>query len=174
MKTRTETVLAVMHILAWIAFIGLLINTGTLVWTYVSGMLNAESIGNRYDDTGLFQVRQWDGWHYTAVMSLLVAIEGIKAYTALLVIHVLARIKLINPFTPAVAEKLEQISYYILATWVVTLLYNAQLKWLMKRVPEVEGLQASSEFILLAGVVFIFAQIFKQGVALQTESQFTV
>jgi hypothetical protein len=73
-----------------------------------------------------------------------------------------------------VAQLMEKISIYIFGTWVMVMLHNAHLGWLLKKIPGLEAHYISGEFIFLAGVVFVFSQIFKKGVEIQTENELTV
>jgi Ca2+/Na+ antiporter len=174
MKTRTEQILAVLNVLSWIVFIGLLIKAGAFLTSYIVSIGNPEGAKNLYMGLNLYSIRQFDFWYYTGVASLMIALEIIKAYIAYLVTRVLAKIKLANPFTVEVSNLLERISYVILLTWVVAMLCNAHLKWLSKSLEGLQQYVSSGDFLLLAGVVFVFSQIFKKGVELQSENELTV
>ncbi len=174
MKTRTHQILSVLHILSWITFIAMLINAGAIMVSYTVGIVNPDAIKKMYEGSDLYNLRQFDFWQYTAIVSFKVAIALLEAYTAYLVIKVLSGIKLANPFTMEIAELLEKISHIILGTWVVSMLYNAHINWLVKRVDGLPENLISGEFIFLAGVVYVIAQVFKKGVELQSENELTV
>lgn len=174
MKTKTEHLLTVMHIIAWAVFIGLMVKAVALLISYGLSIGNPEAAKNLYRGLDWYPLRQYDLWHYTGMVSLMSAITILEAYIALLVIRTLSRIKLTNPFTAEIAKKLEQTSYLILLTWAATLVYNMQARWLAKRIGDLQEQMMSVEFIFLAGVVFIFAQIFKRGVEIQSENELTV
>ena len=172
MKTKTEQILAVMNVLAWVVFIGVMIKAGAILVSYGVSIWNPAGAKNLYERLNLESLRQFNFWHYTAMVSMLVVLEILKAYTAFLVIKVLSKIKLSNPFTGEVSEVLEKISHFIFAIWILTMVYNAQVKWLSK---SIDGLEYhSGEFILLAGVLFVFSQIFKKGVEIQSENDLTI
>jgi hypothetical protein len=174
MKSRTEHILAVMHVLCWVAAIGLLIKAGAILVSYAVSIANPEGARNLYQGLNLFALRQYDFWHYTSTVSFMIAIIILQAVIAFLVIKVLAKIKLEHPFKMEVSLLLERIGYITLGTWVIAVLHNAHTKWLWKRVAGMEGELVSVEFIFLAGVVFVISQVFKKGVALQTENELTV
>jgi hypothetical protein len=90
------------------------------------------------------------------------------------VITALSKFKLADPFTAEVAGRLEKISIVAFGTWVVTMIYNAHNWLLVKRTGEVMGEWLSGEFIFLVGIVYIFAQVFKRGVEIQSENEMTV
>ena len=174
MKTRTEQILAVLSILSWVVFIGLMIKAGAILTSYIVSIGNPQAAKNLYMNLNLYNLREVSFWKFTNTVSLMIALELLKAYTAFLVIKVLSKIKLANPFTEDVSTLLEKISHYIFATWVIVMLYNAHIKWLSKSITALRENFISGEFILLAGVIFVFSQIFKKGVEIQSENELTV
>jgi|JI10StandDraft_1071094.scaffolds.fasta_scaffold296866_1 hypothetical protein len=173
-KTRTETILMIMNVLAWITFIGLMIEAGAILVTYVIGLANPEMVPKLYKGMDWVNLRQYDVWYYTGIITLKAAILILEAYTAYMVIKVLSTIKMTNPFTMEVAKRLENIAYTIILIWVAILIYNGQLKWLAKDVADLEGRALSTDLIIYAGLVFVISQIFKKGVEIQTENELTV
>src|ERR1700752_2739268 len=103
MKTKTEMILKVMNVLAWIVFIGLMVKAGAILVSYRVSIGNPVASKNLYMGWDLSAVRQFDFWHYTSRVSMMAAILIIEAYTAFLVTRALSRIKLANPFTPEVS-----------------------------------------------------------------------
>jgi hypothetical protein len=173
-SSKTEAILTTMNVLAWITFFGLLIKAGVILVSYSVSVANPEGAKNLYMGLNLSNIREYDFWHYTGVVSLLVAVLLFEAYTAYLVTKVLSKIKMTNPFTLEVVSIMEKISYCIFATWVVVMFYNAQIGWLAKKLQGLQVDYISGEFIFLAGVVFVFSQIFKKGVEIQSENELTV
>jgi hypothetical protein len=174
MKTNTERILAIMNVLSWIVFIGLLIKAGAYLVSYGVSIGNPEAARNLYMGLNLSSLRQFDFWHYSATAFLMVVLEILKAYIAFLVIRVLSKIKLENPFKMEISKILERISYFIFATWIIAIIYNSYTNWLSQKITGLRTNMISEEFILLAGVVFVFSQIFKKGVELQSENELTV
>lgn len=173
-KTRTETILVVMNVLAWITFVGLMIEAGAILVTYVIGLANPEMVPKLYKGMDWVNLRQYDVWYYSGIISLKAAILILEAYTAYMVIKVLSTIRMTNPFTMEVAKRLENIAYTLMLVWVAILIYNGQLKWLAKDVVELEAKVLSTDLIIYAGLVYVISQIFKKGVEIQTENELTV
>jgi hypothetical protein len=73
-----------------------------------------------------------------------------------------------------VVKKLESISYILLGTWVVTILSNAHTRWIEKMTGAFYGTYESGEFIFIVGLVYIFSQVFKRGVEIQSENELTI
>ncbi|MFL5742001.1 MAG: DUF2975 domain-containing protein [Flavisolibacter sp.] len=174
MRTKTQKLLAAMNVLSWITFIGLMIKAGAILISYCISMFNPEGSKNLYSGLDLYGLRQYSFFHYNLNVCLMIALFVLQGYIAFLVIRALSRIKLSNPFTAELSKVLEQISYFMLATWVLAMIFNLQSAWLMKQVSGLRENLISGEFIFLAGVVFVIAQIFKRGVEIQTENELTV
>ena len=174
MKIKTEQILAVMNVLAWLAFIGLAIQAGAILISYGVSTVNPVGAKDLYRGLNLYSIRQFNFWHYTITVAFMVALCVLKSLIAWLVIKLLSKIKLASPFTVEVAALMERISYFILVLWVTAMVYDLHLSWLAKQIAGLEGNFVSGDFILLAGVVFVMAQIFKKGIEIQSENELTV
>lgn len=163
-----------MNVLSWVVFLGLLVKAGAILISYGVSVGNPAGAKNLYMGLDLYAIRQFNFWHYTGTVALMSALLVLEAYIAFLVIKVLSRIKLTNPFTMEVSKTLERISYIILLAWATAMLFNAHATWLSKRIQGLQENLVSGEFILLAGVVFVISQIFKKGVEIQSENELTV
>jgi hypothetical protein len=176
-KTRTAQILTVLNILAWVAFVGFAIEAGAILFSYVMTLFSAEAARDFYNGLDLYELRQANFWEYTGVVSFKFAIPAMKAYASQLAIKVLSKVSLSNPFTLEVAKSLEKLSYVVLEIWVIAMVNNAYLKWGLKSIDELPnkyGNYVSGEFIFMAGLVFVIAQIFKRGVEIQSENELTV
>jgi Protein of unknown function (DUF2975) len=173
-QTRTGQVLAVMLILAWLAFIGFAIEAGAILVSYGVSCANPEGARNLYKGLDLYSLRQFNFWQYTLYVFFLVALSIMKSLVSFQVIKTLSGFNLKNPFTMAVAQRLEKISYISFGTWVVTLASNVYTGWLMKITGKLYGNWLSGEFIFMVGLVFVISQVFKRGVEIQSENDLTV
>lgn len=173
-QTRTEQVLTLMHILAWVAFIGFMIEAGAILVSYGVSSVNPEGAKNLYKGLNLYNLRQFSFWQYSLSVSMLAALSIMKAVLSFLVIKTLSGFNLKNPFTMEVAGRLERISYLAFGTWFVTMLFNARTAWLTKVTGGFHGNWLSGEFIFMVGLVFIISQVFKRGVEIQSENDLTI
>ncbi|MEJ8758284.1 DUF2975 domain-containing protein [Pontibacter sp. H259] len=173
-KTRTEVILKTMHVLAWIAFIGLFAKTAIFLFSYGFSYFKPIAAQNFYDGLNLFSLRQSSFYNYSLHVSFMIALSAMKAYIAYLVIQTLSKVNLQNPFSAEVAGRVETLSHVLLGIWVVILISNAHSQWLFKRTGEFVSSGDGGEFLFIAGLVFIIAQIFKRGVELQAENELTV
>jgi len=173
-KTRTEVILTTMHVLAWIVFIGLLIKTGAILFTFTLSYFKPTVAQDLYKGLDLYDLRQSSFYNYGLYLSFMIALSAMKAYIAYLVIQTLSKVNLQNPFTAEVAGRVETISYVLLGSWIVVQLSSAHSEWLSKRTGELLSSGNGGEYLFIAGLVFIIAQIFKRGVELQSEQELTV
>lgn len=177
MKTRTETVLTVMHVLAWIAFIGLAIETGAMLVSFGVSWFNPVAAKDLYQGTNLYDLSQYNYWLYCQMVSYIIALMAAKAYVVYLIIKILMKVKLQTPFTLETAKRLETISYVLFSGLIISLISQAQANWLEKQVQDFNvnwiG-ENAGEFLFVAGLVFIISQVFKRGVELQSENELTV
>jgi len=173
-KTRTEQILTIMHILAWVAFVGFMIEAGAILVSYGISVVNPDAARNLYKGLDLYSLRQFNGWHYTGSVSFLVALSLMKAHVSFLVIKTLSNVTLMNPFTIEVAKKLEKISHVLLEIWIVSMISNAHTGWLLKATGGLQGGWVNGDFIFMAGLVFVLSQVFKRGVEIQSENELTV
>jgi hypothetical protein len=174
MKSRTQVILVIMNVLAWLVFVGLMIKAGAILISYGVSFKNPAGAKNLYMGWDLYNLSQSDFGHYTGMVLMTVAVVVLEAYTAYLVTSILSKIKMTKPFTMEVAKMMEKISYFILLIWVAALLHNAHASWLSKTFPGLQENLISLDFIFMGGVVFVIAQIFKRGVEIQTENELTV
>lgn len=173
-RTRTKQILKVMHLLAYIAFIGFMIQAGAMVISYIVSCFNPEGAKNLYQGLNLYSLRKFDFDHYSFHVTFLVILTLLKAYIWFKVIKTLSKLSLTNPFTMEVALQLEAISYILFGTWVIGVLNTLHTSWLLKATGIQYGTEVSGEFIFMAGLVYIISQVFKRGVELQTENELTV
>jgi len=174
MKTRTDSILVAMNVLAWLAVCGFITKASALLISFIVSINNPAGAKNMYMGLDFAAIRQYDFWEYAGTVIMMVAIVLLEAYIAFLVTKALSKIKLTKPFTPEVSKVLEQISAVMLLTWVAAMIYNGHQAWLAKNIAGLQTNYIPGEFILMAGVVFVLAQIFKKGVELQTENELTV
>lgn len=173
-QTRTQQVLTVMLILAWVVFIGYMIEAGAILVSYGISLVNPEASKDLYRGLNLYNLRQFDFWYYSLAVSFLAALSIMKAGVSFLVIRILSKFSIQNPFTAEVAGRLEKISYAAFGVWLVTMLSNGYTSWLLKATGELHGTWLSGEFIFMVGLIFIISKVFRRGVEIQSENDLTI
>ncbi|RAU81739.1 DUF2975 domain-containing protein [Pontibacter arcticus] len=179
MKTNTHFIFTTVNVLFWIVFIGLCIKTGALLFSFfVSLFINPAGSQNLYSGLNLSGLHHFSRHNYISIMSLLIALSALKAYMAFLVIQIFQKIDLSQPFNVMVSKLINNISEVALGAGILAIIAEGYAKWLYKKSPDIGNLHQyfdnGSEFLFLAGIIFVIAQIFKKGVEIQSENELTV
>jgi Protein of unknown function (DUF2975) len=179
MKSRTKQVLLVLHIIAWIIFLGLCVKTGSILYSFfVSLAINAEGAKNLHLGLDLSDLYRFNTRHYVTIVLYIVFLSGLKAYLFYLVIKIFQKINFVNPFSTEVSFLISKIGQVALGIGVLTLVAVGYVAWLTKQGVTFPDLQqylgGGGEFLLLGGIIFIIAQVFKRGIEIQSENELTV
>ena len=170
---KATKLLKVMNFITWLVFIGLLIKAGTILSSYIISIGNEQAAKNLFDGLDLSAYRNYSFAHYTFIVSYKVILFSIEAYIAFLVTKLLSGLNLEKPFNFNVQLLMRKISYSILYLWILAIIHNVHVQFLGKRYDFPMDL-FSSDFIFLAGIIFIFAQIVKRGIEMQQENELTI
>lgn len=179
MKSKTTQTLLIIHIIAWIIFIGLCIKTGAILCSvFVSFIINPEGAKNLYLGLDLSALYHFDIGHYIGMVSFIIVIAFLKAYIFYLVIRIFLKINLVNPFSKEISLLISGIGDTALGMGILTLLANSYYRWLEKKgmaLPDLGSyLDGAGEFLMLGGIIFIIAQVYKKGIEIQTENDLTI
>jgi hypothetical protein len=174
MKTKTEKMLATMHVIMWILFVGISIQAGAIIISFFVSLHNPVAAKNLYMGLNFSALRQYSVGHYSATVTAVVVLLVLKAYIAYLAIRIFAAINFSHPFSPSVEALIEKISKVALAAGLTAWAANVYALWLADTAVGVTYHWPAAEFLLLAGVIFTIAQVFKRGIELQAENDLTV
>ncbi|MEO8769441.1 MAG: DUF2975 domain-containing protein [Ferruginibacter sp.] len=176
MKTRTEKILVILKYVALLGGIGYCIECGGQLVSFVASFKNLEWAKQTYNvNQSWFYIREYSMSYYACTMSLLILLSGLKAFTWFKVVNLLTNLRITNPFSMEIAEKIERIGYTLLGVWVIGIIGKIYLEWLIKttHIP-ITGPGIGDEYLFIAGIVYIISQIFKRGIEIQEENQLTV
>ncbi len=173
MKSKTEKLLPVMNVLAWIVFIGLLIVAGSILTSYIVSIGNPQAAKNLYNGLDLSAYREQSFMNYTFVAGYKIILLVIQAYIAFLMTRLLSRLNISKPFNSDVVKLTQRISYSILCIWLIAIMHNTHVAILQKTYSIVPS-YVSTDAIFLAGIVYVLAQMFKRGAEIQSENELTV
>ncbi len=115
-----------------------------------------------------------DLWQYTGYLSFWIAILLSKAYMAYLAIKIFDKINLDNPFSEKVATLIVKISHAALGAGIIAIIAQGHTEWLAKQGFDVITNWNGGQFLFLAGIIYMIAQIFKRGIQLQQENELTI
>lgn len=175
MTTKSLIILKIMNVLFWIIFIGLCIKTGVLLFTFlVSLYINPDEVKNLSLDTNLIGLYKYNLRYYAYVMSFMIAISGLQAYIAFLVVKIFLKFNFLSPFNTNVTLIITTISHFALGTGILAIIANGYTDWLDKKGIAVSNNWSGGEYLFLAGIIFIISEVYKKGIEIQTENELTV
>ena len=170
---KTEKLLKIMKFFSWFAFIGLMIKSGAILVTYLLSIENSEISKNLYEGLNLYEYRNYSFTQYTFIIVYKIVLFAIEAYIAFLVIKLLQKLNIKQPFNLDVQKFMQKISYCIFYLWILAIIHNTHVQIIGKKHNFKIDL-FSSDFVFLSVIIFIFAQIVKRGIEIQSENELTI
>jgi hypothetical protein len=170
---KTHRLLKVMHFIAWLVFIGLCIKTGAILISYLVSIQNPDAAKNLYAGLDLSEYYNFSFVQYSFIVAYKIILFAVEAFIAFLVINLLKKLNINQPFNTNVQRLMKHISYGVFYLWILAIVHNTHLQFIgIKYHFKMELF--SSDFIFLAGIIFIFAQIVKRGIEIQNENELTI
>lgn len=177
--STTDTILfRGLHIVAWIIFIGLCIESGGLIVNFAFSILKPEVVENLYEKLDLSGIYNQSKWAFFSMYSFILIISLLKAYLFYIVVILMHKTDLSQPFSPFVSKQIIRIAYCTFSIGILSYLARQTAKYLGKSGYDTDSLNRfwadSHAFILMAAVIYVIAAIFKRGVEIQNENELTV
>tara|TARA_B110000438_G_scaffold94562_2_gene93997 strand:+ start:1520 stop:2104 length:585 start_codon:yes stop_codon:yes gene_type:complete len=182
-KTRTEKILKIINVFAWIIFLGTLVKSGIILISFIITLINPEAVVFKDFDvfergtspgTYFYEIRESHLWNYIFYVISIILWTLIKSYLAYLIIKLLAKINLINPFSMEIANRIVKISYTLIFIWGLSFVVNFFDKWSALAIGLEPQFEVRGEFLFIAGLVYLIGNIFKRGVEIQNENKLTI
>jgi hypothetical protein len=179
MGAKNKLTLTVMNVLSWVIFIGLCIKTGTIFYSFVVSLhVNPEAAQNLYLGLNLSALYDFSLLLYCSLMILIILIWGFKAFLFYFAIQIFLKLNLVKPFSTEIASLISKISYVACMVGVLSIVTSSFTVWLFTfriHFPnDIRDFIGGSEFLFIAGILFIVALIFKSGIEIQSENELTV
>lgn len=182
MSVKTDYFLKVLHVLAWIIFIGVSIEAGSfifnLIFTYLFIAKGDREFRTEVDLSALYHHNDRD---YITIISLMIIVAVLKA----IMFYVIVRFfhdkpyNLDQPFREPVRRFVLNLAYISFGIALFSSWGAGYSKGLVKQgisVPDLQTLKmAGADVWLFMGVaLLVIAQVFKKGIELQEENDLTV
>lgn len=172
---KTQQIIEVLKVVSWILFIGLCIKTGAMIISVmVSLFINPEGARDLYTGMNLAQLLAYSQWHYITTVSLVVILSGLKAYLFYQVVQIISNINIIHPFSEKTAQLISKMSGIALQIGITAIITGIYAKWLLKKSVHFTFEAGGTDYLYLAGILFVISVIFKRGIELQTENELTI
>lgn len=178
----TKQILKALLLLSWIIFIGLCIDAGGIVFNtffvLVINPIGAEFFWQQTDLSGLYAFNKSYFITITILMSIVAILKAILFYLIVKILHD-KKLNLMQPFNIAMKHFVANISYLALGIGLFSSWGAKNTKWLVAQgipMPDIESLRfgGADVWLFMGIVLLVIAQIFKRGVAIQAENEFTI
>ena len=167
-----------LYVIAWLIFVGLSIEAGGLIVNFFFRLYNPEIIQNLYQKLDLMEMYNDSKLAFFGVYSFILIISILKAVLFYAVIHLMHKMDLSKPFNTFVAKQILLISYFTLSIGVLSHIARQIVNGLKHHGFVPDNLNQfwadSGAFILMGGVIYTIAIIFKKGIDIQNENDLTV
>jgi hypothetical protein len=170
---KTKRILKIMHIIAWIAFIGLSIKVGAIIISYFVNLSNEGAAKDLYSGMNLVAYKKHSLTQYTIIVAYRLLQFSMQAYMAFLVIKLLSNLNIQRPFNANALKLMQLISYCLLWLWAIVVTHNIHVG-VLEASTGISAELLSSEFVYIAGIVYVFSLLFKRGLELQSENDLTI
>ena len=178
MSKENNIVFTGLHIVAWVIFVGLGIEAGALIVNFIFSIYNPEFVQNLYQKLDLSEMYYRSKWAFFGMYSFILFISLLKAYLFYVVVILMHKIDLSNPFNSVVSRQITRISNFTFFIGIFSFIARQIAKNLQHHGYVIDNLNDfwadSQAFILMAAVVYVIATIFKKGVEIQIENELTV
>lgn len=160
-----------------------LFESGIILIGFIITLFNPEAVV--FKDIGIFgvgtspgtyfyEIRESYLWNYILYVISIILWTLIKSYLAYLIIKLLAKINLINPFSMEIANRIVKLSYTIIFIWGLSFIVNLFDKWAALALGLEPLFEFRGEVFFIAGLVYLIGNIFKRGVEIQNENKLTI
>lgn len=178
MTKSNPIVWKILHIVSWIIFIGLCIQTGTLLFNYFYSLFNPIASHNLYLGLNLSELYNSNKNSYTHLFVIIILLSALKAIVFYFIIKLFLKLNLIKPFNIAVTDMIMNISYVTLAIG----LFGIYVKYYTESIIH-SGIDLSTinrflvdseAYLFMSAIIYVIALIFKKGIELQSENELTI
>lgn len=178
MFKNQDLVIKALHVACWIVFIGLCIESGTLIFNFTYAIYKPIAAHNIYKGLDLSVLLQKNLAHFIGLMSFIVVISTLKAYLFYLVVKIFMKLNFVKPFSVEISKLIEMISIEVLSIAIVGAIAKQYTKKLVQSGYEIsfvnEYWNDTGAFLMMAATIYVISQIFKKGIELQNENDLTV
>ena len=156
----------------------MLFRSGGLIVNFVISIYKPEIVHHLYQKLDLSEMYNRSQWAYYGMYSFILVIALLKAYMFYIVVKLMFKLDLSNPFNTFVSAQITNIAYCTFSIGLLSYIARQTAKGLQHHGYTIDNLNQfwadSQAFILMAAVVYVIAQIFQKGIELQTENDLTV
>lgn len=181
-KISTDQILNFLKVIAWIIFIGLCIEAGSILFhTLFTVLKNPEATKIYWKVVDLSSLLNFDKGHYLTTCILMFIPAVMKALLSYLIVKLLheKKLNLAQPFNIELKSFMNSMGYLALGIALFSNWGAKNSKWLVTQgvqMPDIQSLNfGGADVWFFMGIIFlIIAQIFKRGIEIQSENDLTI
>lgn len=175
---KNDFIFKALTVIAWIIFVALCIEAGALLFNFIYSFFNPAVFKNLYQKLDLSEMYNRSTPAFYSIYTFILAIACLKAGLFYDVIKLVTKLDLNRPFSSFVSKKIASISYTTFAIGLISLIARQTTNNLSHKGFDINRLNEfwvdSQAYILMAGVIYAIATIFKRGIELQSENDSTI
>lgn len=175
---QNDFIFKALTIIAWLIFVALCIEACALLFNFIYSLFNPVVLKNLYQKLDLSEMYNRSTAAYYSIYTFILVIAFLKAGLFYDVIKLVSKLDLNRPFSSFVSKQISLISYTTFAIGLISIVARQTANNLSHRGFDVNMLNDfwvdSQAYILMAGVVYAIATIFKRGIEIQNENDSTI
>jgi hypothetical protein len=180
-KISSSVVLNMLHVLAWIIFIGLCIEAGGILFNTVYACYKpivAARFWNGADLSALYALDKGFFVTQTAIIAIATVLKAMLFYTLVLVFYK-KEFDFAKPFNPAITKAVFRMAWCSLGVaffslWGAGYARHMASKGIAMPHPDLLRIGGGDVWLFMAVVLLVIGYVFKKGTELQTENDLTV
>lgn len=184
MSKRTDFIFKGLNILSWVIFIGLCVESGSLIVNAINSIFMNPIAASRFlNGVNLYDLYSFNQSHFITFVSLLIIVSVLKSILFYLIVSLFhkKKLNLASPFNEVLGKYIFNLAYVALGIGIFSYWGNNFSNWL-KMVSNAAILPSSQNmkfegadiWLFMSVTLIIFAMIFKKGIELQSENDLTV
>lgn len=175
---QKDFIFKALTIIAWVIFVALCIEACALLVNFIYSLFNPAVLKNLYQKLDLSEMYNRNTATYYSMYTFILVIAFLKAGLFYDVIKLVSKLDLKRPFSSFVSKKISLISYTTFAIGLISIVARQTANNLSHKGYDVNRLNDfwvdSQAYILMAGVIYAIATIFKRGIEIQNENDSTI
>lgn len=182
MQITTKHVLSVLHVLAWIIFIGLCLQAGIIIVSSILKFIvspeHHDKLWQEVDFTSLYDFNKSHFITHIIVISIVLILKATLFYMIVKMFND-KKLSLSHPFSHYMNRYIYKMAFI---SFLIALFAGGGVnfsEWLTKQgvtMPNIQEQQIAGPdvWLFMSVVLFVLAQIFKRGIEIQSENELTV
>jgi hypothetical protein len=175
---QNDFIFKALTVIAWMIFVALCIEACALLVNFIYSVFNPVVLKNLYQKLDLSEMYNRSTAAYYSIYTFILVIAFLKAGLFYDVIKLVSKLDLNRPFSSFVSKQISSISYTTFAIGLISIVARQTANNLSHRGFDVNRLNDfwvdSQAYILMAGVIYAIATIFKRGIEIQNENDSTI